>query len=178
MQVASRPLLLSLAMLAILSPSALGRIWTEGSGNFSVEAEFVAVRGDSVTLKKPDGSVIKVPMASLSESDKQFIARRGAAPPEDDKDAKRRHEEVDELIFGALHLLEAGQGDLAQEEARGSEPGRPGGHPRGLPCGAAVRIAGADWKSAEKYFSRCCHRNPAHAGAEQSCAGGRSPAQV
>ena len=50
------------------------RKWTDKSGSFSVEADFVAQSEGKVSLKKTDGSVISVPLARLSEADQQFVA--------------------------------------------------------------------------------------------------------
>ncbi len=52
---------------------AQARRWTDNSGKFSVEAELVEVKGDMVVLKKPDGSVVPVPIARLSEADRRYL---------------------------------------------------------------------------------------------------------
>ncbi len=57
----------------VLSAQAEMRIWSDKKGN-TVEAEFVAVIGTKVVLKKTDGSQIKVPMDGLCEADKEYLA--------------------------------------------------------------------------------------------------------
>ncbi|MBN1589017.1 MAG: hypothetical protein JW888_05850 [Pirellulales bacterium] len=48
------------------------RVWTDDSGTFAVMAKFLGFEGDNVRLKrKQDDEVIKVPLARLSEKDRQ-----------------------------------------------------------------------------------------------------------
>jgi len=59
------------------------RFWTDKTGAFKVEAEFVELNGDSVVLKrKKDGRVIQVPLSKLSEADQKLAKQLGAAKPE------------------------------------------------------------------------------------------------
>lgn len=46
--------------------SAFGETWTDQSGKYQVEAEFVGVEGRSIVLRQPDGSSVKVPIDRLS----------------------------------------------------------------------------------------------------------------
>lgn len=57
---------------------AAPRKWTDATGQFSVEADFVEVKNGEVHLKKTDGSVIAVPVAKLSEADRSYVAIRVA----------------------------------------------------------------------------------------------------
>jgi S1-C subfamily serine protease len=49
------------------------RTWTDISGAFHVEAKFRGVKDGKVMLERANGQVISVPMAKLSDADKQFI---------------------------------------------------------------------------------------------------------
>lgn len=51
------------------------RTWTDTTGQFSVEAELVDVDGDSVKLRRNDGSIISVPLTKFSAEDKQYLAK-------------------------------------------------------------------------------------------------------
>jgi hypothetical protein len=51
----------------------LSRTWTDLSGKFSVEAEFAGMTDEIVSLKKKDGTVVKVPLDRLSEEDAKWI---------------------------------------------------------------------------------------------------------
>lgn len=49
-----------------VSSSALSETWVDLSGNFRIDAEFAGVEGKVVILKKPDGSILRVPISKLS----------------------------------------------------------------------------------------------------------------
>lgn len=67
---------LSLGLLVVV---AQAREWKDATGTFRVEAELVAVRDGKVYLEKPNGAVITVPLAKLSQADQDFL-RKGAPP--------------------------------------------------------------------------------------------------
>ncbi|WP_425615446.1 SHD1 domain-containing protein [Anatilimnocola sp. NA78] len=57
------------------------RTWTDASGKFTIEAEFVTTNGERVELKKADGSVVQMPLERLSGGDQEiagFLAYRQA----------------------------------------------------------------------------------------------------
>ncbi len=65
---------LLLALIAFLyADEALARKWTDSTGRFSVEAEFVEFVGGQVALKKTDGELIRLPLERLSEADQQHV---------------------------------------------------------------------------------------------------------
>ena len=49
------------------------RTWTDNTGTFSVKAEFLSYNNSTVRFRKVDGKEIKVPVAQLSETDKEFL---------------------------------------------------------------------------------------------------------
>jgi hypothetical protein len=55
------------------TPRAFGRKWTDATGSFTVEAEFVESTGGTVRLKMRDGQMISLPLEKLSETDKKFV---------------------------------------------------------------------------------------------------------
>jgi len=59
---------------AALGPTALGRTWTDLTGDFKVEAELVTVRQGKVYLEKADGQVRSVPLDRLSTEDLEYLA--------------------------------------------------------------------------------------------------------
>jgi S1-C subfamily serine protease len=77
------------AFVLLLMPSAKGaegaemRTWTAASGGFTIEAELVDLKGDSVRLKTKDGRVLEVPLSQLSAADQAFArpAPAGGAAP-------------------------------------------------------------------------------------------------
>ncbi len=54
--------------------------WTDDTGQFQVEAEFLLLHGQDVYLRRTDGVTIKVPLARLSATS-QRLAQRLAAEP-------------------------------------------------------------------------------------------------
>lgn len=64
-----------------VSTAAMGRQWTDVSGQYRVEAEIVAVSEHTVVLKKKDGSVIAVPTDQLSQNDQEYLAQQRSDTP-------------------------------------------------------------------------------------------------
>ncbi len=62
----------SLVTCAVVA-SAQERTWTDRSGKFSVDAEFVEVLEDKVVLRRADGKLIKVPLERLSTKDRAYV---------------------------------------------------------------------------------------------------------
>lgn len=79
----ARVSLFAVLFVAMMASSAFGRKWTDASGKFSTEADFVEIREGKVILKKNNGALISVPLQKLSAIDRQFIkssARASDAP--------------------------------------------------------------------------------------------------
>ena len=55
-----------LACAALITNTASADTWSDNTGQFKIEAEFVGVKGSSIVLKKTDGSTIEVPINRLS----------------------------------------------------------------------------------------------------------------
>ncbi|MEN8865752.1 MAG: SHD1 domain-containing protein [Akkermansiaceae bacterium] len=55
----------------VLAPCAIAKVWTDTSGGFTIEADFVSLAEGVVWLKTPAGKVIKVPLAKLAEADRK-----------------------------------------------------------------------------------------------------------
>ena len=58
----------------------LARTWTDASGKYTVEAEFVARKQGKVYLKRQDGKVINLPLSKLSQADQDFVLGIGKEP--------------------------------------------------------------------------------------------------
>ena len=52
------------------------RVWKDANGLFEIEASFVLARDGQVRLCKHDGELVRVPLESLSASDRQWVGRR------------------------------------------------------------------------------------------------------
>lgn len=62
-------------IILLLCLPAVARDWTDSTGQFTMEADFVGVKKGAVALRKPGGETIYVPFAKLSQRD-QLEARR------------------------------------------------------------------------------------------------------
>lgn len=49
------------------------RMWTDASGQFQIQADFVDMAGENVRLKKSDGQLITVPLKALSVKDQEHV---------------------------------------------------------------------------------------------------------
>jgi hypothetical protein len=63
-------------VFAVGVSGAAARKWTDTTGKFNVEAEFVEVQNGKVRLKKPDGKIVVVPLEKLSAADQAFVKSR------------------------------------------------------------------------------------------------------
>ena len=71
-------------LFAAIASTAQGEVrkWTDKSGSFSVQAEFVELAGEQVVLKREDSKSIRVPLEKLSSADQEFVRQKTAAKPE------------------------------------------------------------------------------------------------
>ncbi len=63
-----------MSFLLVTGSAAWARKWSDNTGKFSVEAEFVAVEDGKVRLKKANDKIITVPIARLSGADRRYLA--------------------------------------------------------------------------------------------------------
>lgn len=57
------------------------RRWSDASGKFSVDAEFIGMSGNEVELKKTDGKIIKIPLDKLASADQRIAQQLQEAAP-------------------------------------------------------------------------------------------------
>jgi len=74
-----RAILCTAVMVLLLVVSAAARQWTYRSDGAGFEAELLDVKGGNVVLKKPDGSLVTVPLGKLSLGDIRYIEETLAA---------------------------------------------------------------------------------------------------
>ncbi len=56
------------------------RTWTDNTGQYTVRAKLLQVIGDQVELQKSHGSTIRLPLARLSQQDRQFVEQQSTDP--------------------------------------------------------------------------------------------------
>ena len=64
----------------VLSVTDLKRTWSDSSGTFTVEAEFLGLEKDTVRLRRADGKELEVPLDQLSEADQKAARKLAEAP--------------------------------------------------------------------------------------------------
>lgn len=70
--------LLALFVVVSLSSTLLAdelRTWTDSSGNFTIEANFISLEGNKVLLEKADGSRIQIELNKLKLEDRTYAMR-------------------------------------------------------------------------------------------------------
>ena len=55
--------------------------WTDDSGTFTLQAKYAGIDGENVRLVRQDGKEIKVPLARLSQADRQRVEELRSAKP-------------------------------------------------------------------------------------------------
>lgn len=108
----------------------LFRTWTDASGNPLARGEFVSLLDGNVCLQKEDGTAAVIPLAKLSQADRDFVASAAAedaAPGSGslalDAGPEVEVEEASDEAPGAEAVA------LAADEAPGPEPARRGHDP-------------------------------------------------
>jgi S1-C subfamily serine protease len=76
------PLVALTSLFLVASPQASTRTWKSSDGVYSLDAEYVGVKGGKLSLRKPNGDVIEVPLARLSAEDQAYVAKQ-AVPTEE-----------------------------------------------------------------------------------------------
>lgn len=75
----SRAASLARAELAEINPDANTptlRTWTDNTGNFTIDAKYVQQKQGFVQLEKSDGSLVALPISSLSPADQAYVKER------------------------------------------------------------------------------------------------------
>ena len=57
------------------SPASLLRTWTDSTGKFKVEAEFLGLTDGQVKLRRKDGREVTLPLTRLSSADQQVAEK-------------------------------------------------------------------------------------------------------
>jgi hypothetical protein len=65
-----------LPFLLLLAAVVSGREWTDSTGKFRTQAEFIELKEGKVHLQKQDGKVLVVPLERLSAADQAYVQER------------------------------------------------------------------------------------------------------
>ncbi|WDQ16324.1 SHD1 domain-containing protein [Rhodopirellula sp. P2] len=103
-------ILLFLLVFAFLAPSTLqAREWTDSSGDYRIEAKLVLVHGTNVVLERPDGKIISIPLAKLSEKDQAYLNELETKP-----NAKPSEMKAVEPTLKSTEMADASPKELAE----------------------------------------------------------------
>ncbi|MBN2216996.1 MAG: PDZ domain-containing protein [Pirellulales bacterium] len=58
-------------------PRGRPRTWTDTTGKYKTEAEYLGVEDGKVRLRKTDGTVVEIPLEKLSPADRKFVEENG-----------------------------------------------------------------------------------------------------
>ena len=63
----------ALLMALVVTPQGDSRTWTDSSGKYKIEAEFVDCDGVRVRLERHDLKIVALPLEGLSEEDQKYV---------------------------------------------------------------------------------------------------------
>ena len=114
--------------LCLLSTISLldARTWTEAKSGRTVDGTFRKVNGASVEILRSNGTLLKLPLAKLSEEDQKFVAEQQEAETANNKAAaapKVTHKKGDELQMGdvidiSFRSVNSGKVNLAEMKGK------------------------------------------------------------
>jgi len=55
------------------------RVWTDSTGKYTLEAQFVAASDSTVVLKRADHELVSIPLDKLSEKDREYVQSKEAS---------------------------------------------------------------------------------------------------
>ncbi|MBN1854169.1 MAG: redoxin family protein [Pirellulales bacterium] len=70
------------------------RTWSDRSGKYSIEASFVRIEGNQVTLLKGDGKEVTLPIEKLSTRDRAYVRKQAMTGRSEDKKSDPRQTET------------------------------------------------------------------------------------
>jgi hypothetical protein len=70
------------------------RTWSDSTGAFSAESQFVGVDSGAAMLKKADGRTVAVPLERLSQEDRDWVAKQTEAEPRAAEASDRKGREL------------------------------------------------------------------------------------
>ena len=63
-------------VLVMFAPTAFARKWTDSTGQYTVEAEFLDFKDGKVRLSKENSTIVAVPIERLSKADQEWVRRQ------------------------------------------------------------------------------------------------------
>lgn len=92
--------ILALAITGVAANAGETRAWTDTTGKFSVEAELVSLSEDTVVLRRTSGKEVKVPLARLSKSDRDYAIGQSESLQTEETNPFSAIDELNQLARG------------------------------------------------------------------------------
>ena len=112
-----RILIAALLIFAVCTPVASARTWTDSTGKFTVEAEFVDFKDGKVQLKKEDGKIVTIPVEKLSEADQAFAKSVKEHAAGDTRIASALTSITEEKLIEGLRVFKGNELNLVKTES-------------------------------------------------------------
>ena len=119
-------LLPAVLCLAASLPHLQARTWKEAETGRTIEGDFRKVNGNDVEILRPNGTMVKIPLAKLSDEDKTFVSEQKAAGEASASAVERpkvTHKTGEKLAEGdvidiSFRSVNAGKIDLAEMKGK------------------------------------------------------------
>jgi hypothetical protein len=92
-------------LFLVAAPQVDTRSWKSSDGAYSIEAEYVGAKDGKVSLRKPNGDVIEVPLARLSAEDQAYVAKQAATNKQPSTPAAANSSRTQKQTFNQLLSL-------------------------------------------------------------------------
>jgi S1-C subfamily serine protease len=92
-------------LFLVAAPQVDTRSWKSSDGAYSIEAEYVEAKDGKVSLRKPNGAVIEVPLARLSAEDQAYLAKQAATNKQPSTPAAANSPRTQKQTFNQLLSL-------------------------------------------------------------------------
>ena len=125
-----KTMIAAVLVVVFCTSPASARKWTDSTGKYTVEAEFLEVQDGKVRLRKENGSVISIPMDRLTWEDQEWV--------------RRQLKTSDQTAFKEGHESPSEKGPITTANAepdKGTDDAAPDPQPRGAKpkSGASIR---------------------------------------
>lgn len=105
------------SLFLVAAPQVVTRTWKSSDGAYSIDAEYVGAKDGKVSLRKPNGAVVEVPLARLSAEDQAYVAKQALDPDESSTPAAANSPPTQKQTFSQLLSL-SGRISVASDVVR------------------------------------------------------------